>query len=82
LEERDGERRPIAILNAGVRGGLPVGGLINIPGVLAENDDLLSLPLSSKGGEGNGAAASVHHDARMEPRAPRFREQAHVYFSL
>ena len=29
----------------------------------AENDDLLSLPLSSKGGEGNGAAASEHEAA-------------------
>ena len=29
----------------------------------AENNDLLSLPLSSKGGEGNGAAASEHEAA-------------------
>jgi hypothetical protein len=31
--------------------------------MLAENDYLLSLPLSSKGGEGNGAAAYEHRDA-------------------
>ena len=34
--------------------------------MVAENDALLSLPLSSKGGEGNGAAASEHRDACME----------------
>jgi len=43
LEERAGERRPVTTLDAGV---------------LAGKDDLLSPPLSSRGGEGNGAAAS------------------------
>jgi hypothetical protein len=31
--------------------------------LLPENDDLLSLSLSSRGGEGNGAAASEQRDA-------------------
>ena len=34
--------------------------------MLAENDNLLSLPLSSRGGEGNGTATSEHPDARKE----------------
>ena len=36
----------------------------------AENDDLLSLPLASKGGEGKGAAASVLRAAGKEQAAP------------
>ena len=36
--------------------------------VLAENDDLLSLSLSSKGGEGNGAADNRHQDTCREQR--------------
>jgi hypothetical protein len=63
LEERAGERRPIIILEAAVRGDLPAGCRTNMSGVLAENDDLLSLPLSSKGGEGNGAPASEQRQA-------------------
>ena len=39
---------------------------VTIYGVLAESDDLLSLALSSRGGEGNGAAASEHQDACWE----------------
>jgi hypothetical protein len=35
--------------------------------VLAENDGLLSLPLSSKGGEGDGAADSKRGDVRKVP---------------
>jgi hypothetical protein len=50
------ERRPLTLLDAAVRGDIPVGRCTNACGVLAESDDLLSLPLSSKGGEGNGAA--------------------------
>jgi len=56
LEERAGERRPTP-LDAAVRGGVPAGSRTNASGVPAENNNLLSLPLSSKGGEGNGAAA-------------------------
>jgi len=48
LEERVGERRPVTIPDAAVRGDIPAGCRANISGVLAENDDLLSLPLSSK----------------------------------
>jgi len=48
------------MLEVAVRGDLPAGCRNNISGVLGENDGLLSLPLSSKGGEGNGAAASEH----------------------
>jgi phosphoribosylformylglycinamidine synthase len=57
LEERAGERRPVTTLDVAVRGDIPARCRTNIPGGLAENDDLLSLPLSSKGGEGNGAPA-------------------------
>ena len=39
------------------------GGCTHRPGVLAENNGLLSLPLSSRGGEGNGVAASQYQDA-------------------
>jgi simple sugar transport system ATP-binding protein len=38
--------------------------------VRVEIDGLLSLPLSSKGGEGNGAAASEHRDACKEQVPP------------
>ena len=58
-----GERRPVTILDAAVRGDLPTGCRTNLSGVRAENNDLLSLPLSSKRGEGTGAAASEHRDA-------------------
>src|ERR1035441_6629475 len=57
LEERVGERRSLTILDAAVCGDVPAGCRTHRSGVLAENDDLLSLPLSSKGGEGNSAAA-------------------------
>jgi hypothetical protein len=57
LEERVGERRFLTILDAAVCGDVPAGCRTNRSGVLAENDDLLSLALSSKGGEGNGAGA-------------------------
>jgi hypothetical protein len=55
------------MLEAAVRGDIPAGCRTHISGGLAENDGLLSLPLSSKGGEGNGAAASEHRDACKEP---------------
>src|ERR1035441_3324137 len=60
LEERVGERRPITIRDAPILGDIPAGRCANASGVLAENKKLLSLPVSSKGGEGNGAAASEH----------------------
>src|ERR1035437_7163373 len=66
LEERAGERRPVTILDVAVRGDMPAGCHTYISGVLAENDGLLSLPLSSKEGERNGAAASEHRDACKE----------------
>ena len=61
LEERVGERS--SLLDAAVRVILPTGCRTNRSGVLPENNGLLSLPLSSKGGEGNGAVSSVHRDA-------------------
>ena len=57
LEERAGERRPITLVDAVVRGDIPGGCRTDMPGGQAENDDLLSLPLFSRGGEGNGAGA-------------------------
>ena len=36
---------------------------------MVENDDLLSLPLSSRGGEGNGASINEHRDACKKQRA-------------
>jgi len=60
LEERVGERRPVRIVDAAVRNDSPAGCPTRISGVVAENDDLLSLALSSKGGEGNSAAATEH----------------------
>jgi anthranilate synthase component 1 len=68
LEERVGERRPITFFAAAVRSDVAAAYPSTIPAALAENDDLLSLPLSSKGGEGNGAAASEH--ACKEQAAP------------
>ena len=54
------------MLDVAVRGDIPAGCCTNIFGVLAANDDLLSLPLSSKGGEGK--ATSAHGDACKEQR--------------
>jgi hypothetical protein len=71
LEERAGERRPITILDAAVRGGILTGCGTNTSGVLVENDDLLSLPLSSKGGAGNSAGAREHRDVCKEQTAAR-----------
>jgi len=69
LEQRAGERRPTNSPDATVGGDTPAGGRTNKSGVPAEDDDLLSLPLSSKGGEGNGAVASEPADARKEQAA-------------
>jgi hypothetical protein len=57
LEERVGERRHVTILAVAARGSSPAGRRPNLSCVLAENDGLLSLTLSSKGGEGNRTAA-------------------------
>jgi len=48
LEERIGERRPITILDAVVRGDIPAGCRNNLSGGLAENDNLRSLPSPPK----------------------------------
>ena len=63
LEERGRERRHITTLNAAVRSELPAGCRTNSSGTLNENDGLLSLPLSSKGGEGNSAGAFEHRES-------------------
>ena len=55
LEERVGERRHSTDLETAVNGDIPPVFRTNMSGVPADNDGLLSLPLSSKGGEGNGA---------------------------
>jgi hypothetical protein len=56
-------RGPITFLDAAVRGDTPARCPNHVSGVRAENDDLLSLPLSSKGGEGNGDATGNQRDA-------------------
>jgi len=61
LEERVGERR--LSLAAAARGDGLVQCRSNPSGVPGEKDHLLSLPLSSKGGEGNATATSEHRDA-------------------
>jgi len=48
LEERGGERRPTIIEDA-VRGDIPPARRQDRSGVPAENNDLLSLSLSSRG---------------------------------
>ena len=63
MEERVGERRSFIIRDAAVRGDVPARCCTNISDALAENDGLLSLALSSKGGEGNGATNNEHQDA-------------------
>src|ERR1039458_69821 len=67
LEERVGERKPF-LLEAAARDDIPAGCSGSISGVLAGKGDLLSLALSSKGGEGNGGAAREHRDACKEQR--------------
>ena len=69
LEERAGERRPGTILDAAVGGDIAAGCRTNLSSRLAESDDLLSPPLSSKGEEGSSAAASEHRDACKEQSA-------------
>jgi cbb3-type cytochrome oxidase maturation protein len=67
LEERAGERRPNS--DPAFRAGIPVSCPTNQPAVLPDGDDLLSLPLSCKGGEGNGTAAKEHRDPWKEQGA-------------
>jgi ABC-2 family transporter protein len=55
-EERVGERRHSTDLETAVDGDIPRDSRVNISGVSADKDGLLSLPLSSKGGGGNDAA--------------------------
>ncbi|MCX6925032.1 MAG: potassium-transporting ATPase subunit KdpB, partial [Verrucomicrobia bacterium] len=64
LEERAGERRPFTLVAAPIHGDTSTVRRNDIAGVLVENNDLLSLSLSSKGGEGNGGAASEHRESR------------------
>ena len=71
LEERAGERRPR--LDAAVRGGISAVCGTNSSAALAENNDLLSLPLASKGGVGNGTAANDYLDAWKEQGARALR---------
>ena len=61
LEEKVGERRATT---------LPAGSPTSRSGVGTEKDNLLSLPLSSKGGEGTSAAASERPTARKERTEP------------
>ena len=60
---------------------LPAGSRTSRSGVGTEKDDLLSLPLSSKGGEGTSAAASERRAARKErteaSRAPHATVDQH-----
>ena len=79
MEERVGERRPFTNLNAAVRGGIPAGCRTNISGAPAENHGLLSLTLSSKGGEGKGAAALEHQVACKEQNLPVNQAHAEIY---
>jgi len=64
MEERVGERRPTTTLDAAVHGDTPAGDRTKVSGVLA--GDLLSLSLSSKGGEGRSTAASDPRDVCQE----------------
>jgi len=78
LEERAGERRPI--VEAANRGDVPTGCGSNGFGALVKNDDLLSLPLSSKGGEGNGAATSEHRDACRKQRGRAYSCRSRLWY--
>jgi phosphoribosylformylglycinamidine synthase subunit PurL len=57
LEERAGERRSSTPVDAVVQADTPQADHANTSEARARNNDLLSPPLSSKGGEGNAAAA-------------------------
>ncbi len=73
LEERAGERRPVTILDAAARGDNPAGCRTNISGVLAENDDLLFLPLPTNLGSPEScprSPLSPSEEERAEERGP------------
>ena len=72
-EEREGERGPVTILRAAVRGELPAGCRTRQPAVSAQDDDLLSLALSSRGGEGSRAWVKASRNACKEQAAPARR---------
>jgi hypothetical protein len=72
LEERVGERRLADIRKAVVGSSIPPGCRTSMSDALVENNGLLSLPLSSKGGEGNGVAGSERRDAcKEQPHDPK-----------
>ena len=54
LEERAGERRPMTALDPAVPGNATGGCPTTVSGAPSDKNGLLSLPLSSKGGEGTG----------------------------
>jgi potassium-transporting ATPase ATP-binding subunit len=58
LEERTGERRPTTISSAVAHRDTPVGCGNPVSAIIAEKDGLLSLALSSRGGEGSSAGTS------------------------
>src|ERR1019366_9281647 len=71
-----GAATTVNLIDAAIRGDMPVGYRTNSSGALAENHGLLSLPLSSQGGEGRGAAANEHRAACKEQKLPA--DQARV----
>jgi hypothetical protein len=60
LEERVGERRPRLFFSITAQRSLPAGSSFSPSGWHVERNGLLSLTLSSKGGEGNCVAAGEH----------------------
>jgi len=65
LEERVGERRPVTLLDAAACAEV-LGGPANASHVPAESNHLLSLPLSSRGGEGTAVVVAERRDAYVE----------------
>ena len=64
------------MLDAVVRGDNPADRGTKMSGVLAENDDLLSLSISSRGGEGTG---NLHHLPAREGLGQHARQSAHSF---
>jgi hypothetical protein len=66
LEERVGERRPITFSTLWFLATFQwaAAPIVRLKG----HDGLLSLPLSSKGGEGNGGAANEQFMSLMQPK--------------
>jgi alpha-L-fucosidase len=69
------------VLDAAARRDLPASCPLDISGVLRENDDLLSLALSSKGGEGNAASANRRRDA-CEEQPTAAQRPARQWYSI